>query len=167
MHSNEKKRSFPLKNAGFTRIELLVVVLIIGILAAVALPKYELAVRKTKYMSGVSLARPFMDAEDRFLLAAGSYTHRLEDLDIQCPASMSDYHVSEETGVSECKDTQGRHLVLAKTYLKYTSSRDLISFDWKFSDRMMYCIAADSIGHALCKSLGGTDRGDGYYPIQM
>ncbi len=75
------------KNAGFTLIELLVVVLIIGILAAVALPQYEKAVRKSRTANTFTLLRAVKNAEEQYFLANGEYTLDFDALDVSLPSS--------------------------------------------------------------------------------
>ena len=74
-----------MKNQAFTIIELLIAVLIIGILAAIALPQYKKAVYKTKFTQAIQIGEQIASAEERHYLVNGKYTMNLEDLDITIP----------------------------------------------------------------------------------
>ena len=74
-----------MKNKAFTLIELLVVILIIGILAAIALPQYQLAKDKSKFMSLVLIGENIASAQERYYLLHNNFSLYLEDLDIELP----------------------------------------------------------------------------------
>ncbi len=86
-------------NGGFTLIEILVVVLIIGILAAIAVPQYQKAVEKARATEAVLTISTLEKAIDRWLLENGipsdgyvmlgegeysGYTRANLDIDLPC-----------------------------------------------------------------------------------
>ena len=89
-----KNKKYP---SGFTLIEMLVVVLIIGILAGIALPQYQMAVTKAKVASILPIMRRWYDALQEYKLRTGSY--KTEDDDFP---NGSDVSANWPTDWKEC-----------------------------------------------------------------
>ena len=81
---------------GFTLIELLVVVLIIGILAAIALPKYNKAVLKARAMEGFLIAKAVARVNDRYFLENGKYSDDMNELDISIQGTPSNLNNAQD-----------------------------------------------------------------------
>ncbi len=77
----------------FTLLELLVVVLIIGILAAIALPKYQLVVDKARYAKMMDFTKAIAEAQIRASMTKEAPI--FNDLDIDIPPNCS--KVNSET----------------------------------------------------------------------
>lgn len=71
---------------GFTLIELMVVVLIIGILAAVALPQYERSVKKSRTAEVMMLLKSISDSQQLYLTTFKKCADSMDKLDIRIPA---------------------------------------------------------------------------------
>ena len=72
-----------LKN-GFTLLEVLVVIVIIGTLASIAIPMYTTAVEKSISAEGVEILRVLREAQERYKLTHGGfYTDSLKLVSVQ------------------------------------------------------------------------------------
>lgn len=70
---------------GFTLIELMIVVVIIGILSSVAMPAYDNYVRKGKRGEGISAIQMILEAQERYYADHRTYTSDLTKLGLANP----------------------------------------------------------------------------------
>lgn len=69
-------------HVGFTLIEVLVVVLIIAVLAAVAVPQYQKAVLKSRFSSLMPTTKSVRDGNEVYYMAHGRYATDTNQLDV-------------------------------------------------------------------------------------
>ena len=89
----EKQKNYK----GFTLLELLVVVLIIGTLAAIALPQYQMAVDKTKFSTYQTWVKSINDAYKRYILVHNDAPTDIEQIDLDLPAGYSKFTPSHQS----------------------------------------------------------------------
>ena len=95
----------------FTLLELLVVVLIIGILAAIALPQYQMAVGKAKYAELKTITKSVQDAAQRYYMIHGTYVGIIKnDLDVKISQSCTIYNENTQPYVSCSKIIFGKRV---------------------------------------------------------
>ena len=91
-------KAYPKKSA-FTLLETIVTVIILGVLSALALPRYQSVLESMRSREGVSLLTSLMAAQKRYSLEnGGAYTNNINNLDITLPAPK--YFDALDTGSS-------------------------------------------------------------------
>ena len=70
----------------FTLLELIAVIIIIGILAAVAWPHYLKMTERAREMEGINIASAVFQSEKRYEIENGNYTDEIVDLDVDIPS---------------------------------------------------------------------------------
>ena len=157
-------------NKAFTLLELLVVVLIIGILAAIALPQYQKIILKANLHKGISFVASLYQAQQSHYLTHGTFAKNLTDLDITLPDGCEDKGLSFgymyvcSFGRFYSDGTADIYFLVPKqtiAYVQYLKDTTVSQAGVTFKAGNRYCFARPSsqLAQDVCQNMGGTYLG--------
>ncbi len=125
-------------------------VLIIGILAAITLPRYNLAVRKAKAAAVLATLNKLIEAGDVYYMANGSYTNDMASLDVSL-ADTTPYKIqaADEGFRWEANPQNKPGYPILQVFGSYFIAHYGHMVKWRL------CIGGTEETAAVCRALGG------------
>lgn len=157
------------KKSGFTLIEVLVVVLIIGILTSIALPQYQVAVMKSRFSKLQQAAMSYKDMADVYYTTYNEWPTTFSTLDA---GPLSGGNISTWGSHRECTTTGDMFCCLQKGVSGSYAAGVIcgttdyaIGFEYMLAGESAYCISKNANGAATkaCRSLGTQANGWNFF----
>lgn len=141
---------------GFTLAEMLVVVLILGILAGIALPQYKIAVEKSRAQQAIITIESVANAQELYYFYNGKYTTEFSDLDIEVEENIQGW-TFELYNTSAMKKVQAKHSSLQNDllivhYYKHPGTTSVYP-----GRTYCYAKAGNKFADKLCRSLAAKE----------
>ncbi len=155
-----------LRKQGFTLMEILATILIIGILAAIAVPEYQTAVANSRLSTVMGNVKTIADNLEVYHLSMDSYpTNGLTNLDIEisgCTLTNGVYSCTNGTvyafGISATDQPVGGFLGNKQglAYIQYLKEEPTIT---KRNQRECWADSSNELANRVCLNLEGVRQG--------
>lgn len=145
-NSHSKDQAEELRNKGFTLVELLIAVAIVGILAAIVIPSYTKYIVKAKRSAAESFIMSVANKQEQYILDARQYASSLAALNMPAPADVAEsYNITitdvgaapptytinaEPKAVQAARDTQCGTVSVDQTGMKRQSGTGSVNDCW-------------------------------------